>query len=50
MTRDELVLPVIGRIGDGGVTLVRPDGIVAARSREGTAEYLHRLTRELVPA
>jgi 2-polyprenyl-6-methoxyphenol hydroxylase-like FAD-dependent oxidoreductase len=50
MTRDELVIPVIGRIGDGGVTLVRPDGIVAARSREGTAEYLHRLTRELVPA
>jgi 2-polyprenyl-6-methoxyphenol hydroxylase-like FAD-dependent oxidoreductase len=50
MTREELVSTVIGRFGGGGVALIRPDGVVAARSRDGVAEYLHGFARELVPA
>jgi 2-polyprenyl-6-methoxyphenol hydroxylase-like FAD-dependent oxidoreductase len=50
MTRGDLVEAVIGRVGDGGSTLVRPDGVVAARGREGVAQYLRGLTGELLPA
>jgi hypothetical protein len=43
ITGDGLVRTVIGRIGDCAVTLVRPDGVLAARGGAGVADYLHGL-------
>lgn len=50
MTCDGLAGTVIGRFGRRGVTLVRPDGVVAAGSREGIAQYLGGFGGELAPA
>lgn len=46
MTGGGLADTVIGRFGRRGVTLVRPDGVVATRSA-GVAQYLGGFTREL---
>jgi 2-polyprenyl-6-methoxyphenol hydroxylase-like FAD-dependent oxidoreductase len=50
MVGDELVGTAIGRFGGWGVTLVRPDGVVAACSRAGAARYLQGMVPQGVPA
>jgi 2-polyprenyl-6-methoxyphenol hydroxylase-like FAD-dependent oxidoreductase len=47
--RDELVDTAVGRVGGCPLALVRPDGVLAARTAAHVADYLRRLAREPAP-
>jgi 2-polyprenyl-6-methoxyphenol hydroxylase-like FAD-dependent oxidoreductase len=49
IVRDDLVETAIGRVGGWPMALVRPDGVLAARTAAHVADYVRRLTGDPVP-